>query len=188
MTGAPVVLGIDPGLSGAIAALDPAGRVVAVLDMPALEAGNGRRILNVLALRDALHSLLPIRACWIENVSSMPTDSRVSAFAFGRSVGALEAACLLSGVPVQRVTPQVWKRAAGSACWRAKGCERRGRPTPAAGLRTLPDPRQRPRQGRCAADRALWAEPMCRLTFHPSRNTSAGRFPGFISPAHRRTP
>jgi crossover junction endodeoxyribonuclease RuvC len=113
MTGAPVVLGIDPGLSGAIAALDPAGRVVAVLDMPGLETGNGRRILNVLALRDALHSLMPIRACWVENVSAMPTDSRVSAFAFGRSVGALEAACLLSGVPVQRVTPQVWKRAAG---------------------------------------------------------------------------
>jgi crossover junction endodeoxyribonuclease RuvC len=113
MTGAPVVLGIDPGLSGALAALDPAGRVVAVLDMPTLETGNGRRTVNVVALRTALYSLLPIRACWIENVSAMPTDSRVAAFAFGRSVGALEAACLLSGVPVQRVTPQVWKRDAG---------------------------------------------------------------------------
>ena len=113
MTGAPVVLGIDPGLSGALAALDATGRVVLAMDMPTLETGNGRRTLNVLALRELLHDLPPIRACWIENVSAMPTDSRVAAFAFGRSVGALEAACILSAVPVQRVTPQTWKRAAG---------------------------------------------------------------------------
>ncbi len=113
MTGAPVVLGIDPGLSGALAALDATGRVVLVLDMPTLPTGNGRRAVNALALRQVLHDLPPIRACWIENVAAMPTDSRVSAFAFGRSVGAIETACLLSGVPVQRVTPQTWKRAAG---------------------------------------------------------------------------
>lgn len=113
MTGAPVVLGIDPGLSGALAALDSGGRVVEVLDMPTLETGNGRRSINVVELRRVLNSLPPIRACWIENVASMPTDSRVAAFAFGRSVGAIETACLLSHVPLQRVTPQVWKRAAG---------------------------------------------------------------------------
>ncbi len=113
MSRAPVVIGIDPGLSGALAALDTQGRVVEVRDMPVLLTSSGRRTVNVLVLRDVLYSLLPIRACWVETVAAMPTDSRVAAFAFGRSVGALEAACLLSAVPVQRVTPQAWKRAAG---------------------------------------------------------------------------
>ena len=113
MSRAPVVIGIDPGLSGALAALDAEGRVVEVLDLPTLETGNGRRTVNALALRELLQALPPIRASWIESVAAMPTDSRVAAFAFGRSVGAIETACLLSAVPVQRVTPQAWKRAAG---------------------------------------------------------------------------
>lgn len=110
---APVVLGIDPGLSGALAALDTEGRVVQVLDMPTLETGNGRRTVNALALRELLQALPPIRASWIESVAAMPTDSRVAAFAFGRSVGTIETACILFGASIQRVTPQAWKRAAG---------------------------------------------------------------------------
>ena len=114
MRAAPVVLGIDPGLSGALAVLDAQGRVLETEDMPTLTTGNGRRVLDVVRLRELLTRLPPLRGVlWVEQVGTMPTDSRVSAFAFGRSVGALEACCILSGVPLHRVSPQVWKRAAG---------------------------------------------------------------------------
>ena len=67
----------------------------------------------MLVLRELLQALPPVRAGWVENVAAMPTDSRVAAFAFGRSVGTIETACILFGASIQRVTPQAWKRAAG---------------------------------------------------------------------------
>lgn len=107
------IVGIDPGLSGALAALDAQGRVLEVADMPVLTTGNGRSVLDVVQLRALLLRLLPFRGVWVEQVSAMPTDSRVSAFSFGRSVGALEACCVLCALPLHRVSPQAWKRAAG---------------------------------------------------------------------------
>lgn len=115
MSAAPVILGIDPGLSGALAVLDASGAVADVFDMPTLCAGNGRRTIDAVALAQRLRDLRPIRACWIEAVAAMPTDGRASAFAFGRSLGMVEAAILLTEAPLHRVTPAAWKRWAGIA-------------------------------------------------------------------------
>ena len=43
----------------------------------------------------------------------MPGQGVVSMFSFGRSVGAVETAISLLGLPMIYVTPQKWKRSAG---------------------------------------------------------------------------
>jgi crossover junction endodeoxyribonuclease RuvC len=107
------VVGIDPGTTGALAALSADAQLLAIADMPTLTAGNGRPVVDAVGLSDWLRQHRPARGVWAEQVSAMPTDSRVSAFAFGRAVGATEAVCLLLALSLNRVQPVAWKRAAG---------------------------------------------------------------------------
>jgi len=107
------VIGIDPGTSGALAALSASAELLALADMPTLTAGNGRAVVDALALSDWLRQHRPARGVWVEQVAAMPTDSRVAAFSFGRALGVIECCCLLSGLPLHRVQPAAWKRAAG---------------------------------------------------------------------------
>src|SRR5690606_8170905 len=112
-----LILGIDPGVSGALALLNERGCVVGVADMPVLAAGTkGRRLIDVPALIRLLQSVADrargVRAV-LEEVSAMPRDGAVGAFSFGRGFGSVETALAGSGIPVTMVRPQVWKRRLG---------------------------------------------------------------------------
>jgi crossover junction endodeoxyribonuclease RuvC len=107
-----MILGIDPGLDGAIASLTPGGDLLVIEDMPSIADGvQGRRALNAPLLWNLIaRSHATIAFC--ELVGPRPTDGVVGAFGFGRSRGILEGVLAAAGIPVVMIAPPVWKRAA----------------------------------------------------------------------------
>ena len=109
------ILGIDPGLNGAIAVLTEAGELIAVHDMPTLEDGaKGRRAVNPALLASVIYST-HATAAFCELVGPRPTNSTTGAFGFGRSRGIVEGILAAAGIPLTMVSPPVWKRAANIA-------------------------------------------------------------------------
>ncbi len=110
-----MILGIDPGVSGAIAILSDAGELMAIEDMPALPDGaKGRQAVNAPLLAAIVRASNASRA-YCELVGPRPGDGAVGAFGFGRSRGVIEGVLGAAGVPVVMIAPPVWKRAAGIA-------------------------------------------------------------------------
>ena len=107
------VLGVDIGNSGALALLTPTGELVDIVDMPVLDDGpKSRPAVCAPLLAHVVRRWAPTQA-YVEFVTARPTDSRVGAFAFGRSRGAIEGVLGAAGVPVRLLTPATWKRAIG---------------------------------------------------------------------------
>ena len=112
------VIGIDPGLTGAMAVIDKSG--AAVVDMPvrARLSGKGQE-LDLLALVDLVDKwLMDDTTVYLEQVSAMPGDGArkmgaTSAFSFGRSTGQIEGILTALGATVVHVRPQAWKKRAG---------------------------------------------------------------------------
>jgi crossover junction endodeoxyribonuclease RuvC len=115
-----LIIGIDPGLDGAISFVDERGGLYAVLDMPTLQDGpKNRRKVNAALL----HAILtetpgtpadgPHRVAFVEQVSSRPGEGVSSAFSFGRSVGIVEGVLASLGIPIFFITSSVWKRSVG---------------------------------------------------------------------------
>lgn len=109
-------LGIDPGLSGALALYDPATDQLFIADVPVhilRKNGKLRREPDVQALSDIVGDIaLRTRVqVWIEHVSAMPGEGAVGAFTFGKVVGLLTGVCAANRLVIERVTPSVWKKA-----------------------------------------------------------------------------
>lgn len=110
-----ILIGIDPGQSGAIAWLDSAGALLRVEDMPTFQImrnGKPRLELNVHGLASLL-SDFAADVCFFEQTGGMEGDAPSSAYNFGRIAGAAEAAAKLSGARFEFVAPHVWKKAMG---------------------------------------------------------------------------
>lgn len=110
-----IILGIDPGLSGALALYDTSEQTVEVFDMPVLElVRNGKKKGEVSA--QALANLLAgrgIKAAYLERVNAMPGQGVTSVFSFGRSTGIVEGILAAYDIPTTLVTPQAWQKAVG---------------------------------------------------------------------------
>lgn len=105
-----LVVGIDPGVTSALALLTANGDLIEVLDMPSLADGTkGRSTVNAPLLAELL-AKWHAREVFCEFVSSRPTDGAVQAFAFGRCRGAIEGVCGALSLPISLITPQSWKR------------------------------------------------------------------------------
>ena len=110
------VVGIDPGLNGALALYDPASGSLDVRDMPTLvlpKASGGKRTeLDLYALARIVDewSPQPLRA-FIEQVGPTPQMGVTSSFSFGGSFWAVRMAVAAHFIPTEMVSPQVWKRA-----------------------------------------------------------------------------
>lgn len=110
------IVGIDPGLTGALALYDPETDVLDVRDMPTLvlpKSGGGHRTeLDLYALAQIMDEWAPqkIRA-FIEQVGPTPQMGVTSSFSFGGSFWAVRMACAAHFLPIEMVTPQTWKRA-----------------------------------------------------------------------------
>lgn len=100
-----IVMGIDPGVSGAVAFYFPVvpGRV-AVDDVPV--AGGE---INVAELARLVRIHRPTLAV-IERVGAMPGQGVVSMFNFGRSYGDVRGVVGALDIPLHFVTPQKWKK------------------------------------------------------------------------------
>lgn len=109
-----LIIGIDPGITGALAALDAESlALVDVVDMPTLLEGKKRRV-NGSQLGRILRQWKsdPIQMVYLEQVHSMPGQGVASMFSMGRSFGSAETAVTLLGLPLTYVSPVKWKRRA----------------------------------------------------------------------------
>lgn len=109
-----LILGIDPGLSGALAYYDPALEMVAdVFDMPVHKI-KGKDHLDLYLLSQIVDSRsASTKAAFIEQVSAMPKQGVSSTFRFGFAAGVVNGVVAANMVPIVNVTPTVWKRAMG---------------------------------------------------------------------------
>lgn len=115
------VIGIDPGIDGAIALVTKCQ--VWVEDMPVMSktSGKGRQVdaRNLSSIIDEFIRIAvvlerdPVKAVSVENVSSMPGQGVSSVFSFGKSAGIIEGVLGCKDIGVYMVTPAVWKRRMG---------------------------------------------------------------------------
>lgn len=113
-----MILGIDPGLDGAIAALDDNGFPVDVIDMPIVEVkrnGRNKRELDITQLGAILRELSHYNGrgynkAIVELVSAMPKQGVTSAFSFGKTYGVTLGILAACGVRVTHVSPAKWKK------------------------------------------------------------------------------
>lgn len=124
------ILGIDPGVSGAVMLL-AAGRVQLVGDMPTVDV-RGRKWIDPAGVVRIVRAAGQIDMAVVEHVQGVQQAGATSAFSFGRGFGLLEGVLAGLGVPVTLVRPQVWTKALGVS--RDKGSHRlaAGRLWPAA--------------------------------------------------------
>lgn len=105
------VLGIDPGLDGALVVLDPGGRIIARTAMPTVK-GPKKRHLDEDALYHFLFTHLPSYA-WIENQQAMRKrgvrQGATSAFSTGDGFGLLRGLLVGLRIPYERVMPGEWQ-------------------------------------------------------------------------------
>jgi crossover junction endodeoxyribonuclease RuvC len=107
------VIGIDPGIAGALALVSRDGDLIDVADMPTLgEGSGGRAAVNAPLVADLL-ARWHAREVFCEFVSARPKEGAVGAFSFGRSRCVIEGACAALGLPIRFLTPPVWSRAVG---------------------------------------------------------------------------
>ena len=113
-----LTIGIDPGLSGAVAVLAD-GRYSEVFDMPTVGRGKaGRQTVNAAGLSNLIRSVRALHpgadvSAVVEDVAARPGNGSASMFRFGHACGAVAGVLGALGVPVAYVTPGRWKRAYG---------------------------------------------------------------------------
>ncbi|MEM9043479.1 MAG: hypothetical protein AAGC81_02205 [Pseudomonadota bacterium] len=110
-----IFAGIDPGVSGAIALINPDTRFLEVHDMPTRDVrqnGKNRKRVDPLALLDLLESCGddPIRHLALEKVWGMQRDTPTTAFGLGEAFAIASTIALVAKVPHTLVAPQTWKR------------------------------------------------------------------------------
>jgi crossover junction endodeoxyribonuclease RuvC len=108
-------IGIDPGLSGAIAVLTDDS--LQIHDMPVMTVdrnGKAKRQVSANELAELLN-LYAGKDChvYVERVSAMAGQGVTSVFSFGRSFGMIEGILAALKMPVTFVAPATWTRAIG---------------------------------------------------------------------------
>lgn len=104
-----VIMGIDPGYSGAIAVLGADGGVLKMHDMPVYYKENNRKAIDIQAIKTIFLEQAPKHVV-IEQVASRHGDGPVGAFSFGAGYGILLGLLAGIGIPHTTVLPQVWKK------------------------------------------------------------------------------
>ena len=107
------IIGIDPGLNGAIAVLQD-NKVKEIFEVPVMPEGKkNKRQLNsaqlVKLLKDTISENEEIVVV-VENVSAMPGQGVTSMFNFGQTFGAIKGICAALGLPIFFVRPAKWKK------------------------------------------------------------------------------
>ena len=107
------VIGIDPGLSGAIAILQD-NKVIKVFDMPVMADGkknkrqlNSSQLTNIIKQNTSKGEEI---AVVVEQVNAMPGQGVTSMFNFGQSFGAIKGVCAALELSIFFVRPSKWKK------------------------------------------------------------------------------
>lgn len=103
----PVIIGVDPGKKGGIAAVYLDGRLAWVEDMPDLSG---------VALAAALQDMLQnenVTEARVERVHSMPKQGVASTWTFAEGYGVILGTLGAMRIRTTLVSPQVWKKVYG---------------------------------------------------------------------------
>jgi crossover junction endodeoxyribonuclease RuvC len=107
------IIGIDPGLSGAIAILED-NKIKELFDMPVMPDGkkNKRQLNNALLVKLIKNNIknLEDTVMIVEQVNAMPGQGVTSMFNFGQTFGAIKGICAALGLPIFFVRPAKWKK------------------------------------------------------------------------------
>ena len=107
------IIGIDPGLSGAIAILEDK-KVFSVSDMPVMAEGKkNKRQLNSAQLVNIIRENTNPKediAVVVEQVNAMPGQGVTSMFNFGQTFGAIKGISATLKLPIYFVRPSKWKK------------------------------------------------------------------------------
>lgn len=121
-----IVLGIDPGLSGALAFYEVEAQSVEIIDMPCVEVVRNhkhKREVSANLLAGVLEGR-SVAAAFLERVNAMPGQGVSSVFSFGRSSGIVEGVVAAFRIPITLVIPQTWQKAMGVRDGKDAGRER----------------------------------------------------------------
>jgi len=107
------IIGIDPGLSGAIAIIED-NKIKELFDMPVMPDGkkNKRQLNNALLVKLIKDNIknLEDTVMIVEQVNAMPGQGVTSMFNFGQTFGAIKGICAALGLPIFFVRPAKWKK------------------------------------------------------------------------------
>lgn len=112
-----LIIGIDPGLSGALARMTESG-LSGLSDIPVMAKGKGsgkvKNEINAAGLNALLKEWANGHAddvlVVMERVSSMPGQGVASMMSLGDTVGCIRGVVAARGYPLHWVTPQKWKK------------------------------------------------------------------------------
>ena len=110
-----LIIGIDPGISGAICFFED-GKIVDVIEMPSMSEGkknkrqvNGNQLCNEIKSR--ISEINYEKVCVVvEHVTAMPGQGVTSMFNFGQSFGLIKGMCSAMQLPIHFVRPAKWKK------------------------------------------------------------------------------
>ncbi len=107
------IIGIDPGLSGAIAVMKN-NKVLNIFEIPVMSEGKkNKRQLNsaqlVRLLKDNIKDEEEVSVI-VEQVNAMPGQGVTSMFNFGQTFGAIKGICAALSLPIFFVRPSKWKK------------------------------------------------------------------------------
>ncbi len=108
-----ILIGIDPGLSGAIAILEDK-KVLNLHEMPVMAEGKkNKKQLNSAQLVNLIKEYANDSdevAVIVEQVNAMPGQGVTSMFNFGQTFGAIKGICAALKLPIFFVRPSKWKK------------------------------------------------------------------------------
>lgn len=106
------VVGVDPGLSGALAILADDGELMSVVDLPVCRTPGKLAWIDGLQLEELLGEHLRIEraVAVVELVNSMPKQGVASSFAFGVAFGSILSILQAWEMPLHLIHPSKWKR------------------------------------------------------------------------------
>ena len=107
------IIGIDPGLSGAIAIMKN-NKVLDIFEMPVMTEGKkNKRQLNsaqlVKLIKDNIEANEEVSVV-VEQVNAMPGQGVTSMFNFGQTFGSIKGICAALELPIFFVRPSKWKK------------------------------------------------------------------------------
>jgi len=111
-----IYVGIDPGKSGAVAALNQDGEIVSIQDTPTMHVKKGRKNSNVylpsnmMALLKAINDSGKIAVVGIERAQAMPRQGSTSGFTIGYGYGLWTGIAIALQLPIEVIEAQAWKR------------------------------------------------------------------------------
>lgn len=120
-----MIIGIDPGNTGALALLEDNGDLIEVVEMPTMAHGtknqvNPTELANIIGEWQSMAHMndLPITA-FVEKVHAMPRRDKngneikmggASSFSFGMGFGVIQGVLATLKIPMMLTTPQSWKK------------------------------------------------------------------------------